>query len=246
VKGLALVRPEEVELERHGVGANRRFYLVDEDGRQFGLLRRGTLVRVRPEYDEPADRLALTFPDGSRVEEEVQLGEPVTHLIGPRPVPGRLVEGPWAAPLSEIAGRPLRLVKTDLPGDAVDRGRGQVTLVGDASVEELARQSGRDAVDARRFRMLAGVGGSEPHEEDTWIGRRVRIGDALVLVRGHVGRCAITTQNPDTGVPDLDTLRVLLSYRGLRDGEVDMGVYGEVLEPGRVRVGDPVEPLPAA
>jgi uncharacterized protein YcbX len=243
VKGLALVRPDEVLLERHGVAENRRFFLVDEDGRQFGLLRYGPLVRVRPQYDEAAGRLALVFPDGSRVEDEVRLAEPVATTISRRRVDGRVVDGPWAAPLSDHARRPLRLVQTLRPGDAVDRGRGQVSIVSDASVEELARQSGREEVDARRFRMLVGVGGTGPHEEDTWVGARVRIGEALVLVRGHVGRCAITTQDPETGVPDFDTLRAIKAYRGLRDGELDMGVYGEVLEPGRVRVGDPVAPL---
>ena len=63
-------------------------------------------------------------------------------------------------------------------------------------------------------------------------------------LRGNVGRCAVTTQNPDTGVPDLDTLRVLGEYRGdVETSEpLPMGVWGEILEPGRVRLGDPVVP----
>jgi uncharacterized protein YcbX len=243
VKGLALVHPNEVELERTGVAANRRFYLIDADGRQFGLLRHGPLVRIAPAYDEAVDRLTLRLPDGSTVVGEVELGEPVETSFNGRLVSGRIVEGPWAGAISEHARRPIRLVKTDRPGDGVDRGRGQVSLVSDASVDELARHGGRDEVDARRFRMLLGVAGCEPHEEDDWVGRRIQVGEAVVHLRGHVGRCAITTQNPDTGVPDFDTLRAIRGYRGLREGRVDMGVFGEVLEPGRVRVGDPVEPF---
>jgi hypothetical protein len=92
--------------------------------------------------------------------------------------------------------------------------------------------------------MLFQVGGLEAHGEDLWLKRRLRIGDALVRIRGTVGRCAITTQNPETGVPDFDTLRVLKDYRGLSaDDELDFGIYGEVVEPGRVRVGDAVEPV---
>ena len=49
--------------------------------------------------------------------------------------------------------------------------------------------------------MNFGIEGVEAHEEDGWRGRRVRIGDAVVIPQGHVGRCAITTQNPDTGAP---------------------------------------------
>jgi hypothetical protein len=38
---------------------------------------------------------------------------------------------------------------------------------------------------------------------------------------------------------------VLERYRGLgaETGGFDFGVFGRVVEPGRVRVGDPVEPL---
>jgi hypothetical protein len=244
VKGLALVRPDELQLGRAGVAENRRFYLVDADGRQFGLLRNGLLVQVRPAYDAAADRLTLRFPDGSDADGEVKLGEPVTTAFGGgRPVSGRVVVGPWSEAISAHAGRPLRLVKTDRPGEGVDRGRGQVSLVSDASVEEIGRQGGRDDVDARRFRMLLGVAGCEPHEEDEWVGRHLHMGEAVVRVRGNVGRCAITTQNPETGVPDFDTLRTIKAYRGLREGRLDFGVYGEVIEPGRVRVGDPVELL---
>jgi hypothetical protein len=118
-----------------------------------------------------------------------------------------------------------------------------VTLVSQASLDELGRQAGVDAVDARRFRMLVGVDGVTAHEEDGWIDREARIGDARVRFVGRVDRCAITTQNPDTGVPDLDTLRTIKHYRGLRDGKrLDFGIYGEVVRPGRIAVGDSVEP----
>jgi uncharacterized protein YcbX len=72
----------------------------------------------------------------------------------------------------------------------------------------------------------------------------VRVGEAVVRVAGPVPRCAVTTQDPDSGVRTLDTLAGIKSYRGLRDGKkLDFGVYFDVVEPGRVRVGDTVEPL---
>jgi hypothetical protein len=119
-------------------------------------------------------------------------------------------------------------------------------MLSDASLAELARQTSRDEVDARRFRMLISIAGCRPHEEDEWLGGRVRVGDAVVRLHEQVARCAITTQNPATGVPDFDTLREIKRYRGARDEEakyIDFGVFGEVETPGRVRVGDPVEPL---
>jgi uncharacterized protein YcbX len=94
--------------------------------------------------------------------------------------------------------------------------------------------------------MLIGVGGTEAHEEDEWVGKLVRVGEAVIRLHEEVARCAITTQDPDSGVPDFDTLREIKSYRGTRDDDgkhIDFGVFGEVEEPGIVRLGDAVEPL---
>jgi uncharacterized protein YcbX len=154
------------------------------------------------------------------------------------------VLGPWSAALSELAGEPLRLVEPSTP--AVDRGRsGAASLVATTSLGALGARLGVDAVDGRRFRMNFGVEGLEAHEEDTWIGRRVRVGDAVVIPHGNVGRCVVTTQNPDTAVSDLDTLKGLAAYR--REVEttepLPFGVHAAVVQAGRVRVGDLVSLL---
>jgi len=246
VKGMALVHPDEIALEPFGVAANRRFFVVDEHGRRYGQIRDGTLVRIEPSYDEASRALTLRFPDGTVVDRVPELGETIVTDFYGRPVRGRVVEGPWSDAISRFAGRPLRLVRSDEPGAGVDRGLGPVTMLSDASLDALARQVDADAVDARRFRMLFGIAGCEPHEEDAWLGRRVRVGEAVVRLHEQVARCAITTQNPRSGVPDLDTLREIKAYRGTREDDgknIDFGVFGEVEVPGRVRVGDAVEPL---
>jgi uncharacterized protein YcbX len=92
--------------------------------------------------------------------------------------------------------------------------------------------------------MLIELQDGDAHEEDSWIGRRIELGETVLFVSKQVARCAITTQDPETGVRDLDTLRTIISYRGLRDGEnVDFGVWGEVERPGRIRLGDRVTVL---
>jgi uncharacterized protein len=242
VKGLALAHPREVSLEPYGVAENRRFYLVDEEGRRYGLIRDGRLVQVEAETDAEGARLSLRFPDGSVVAGEVEPGPPVTTDFYGQPVDGRFVEGPWAEALSAHAGRTVRLVRAERPGGGVDRARGPVSLVSEASAEQLSAQAGVP-VDLRRFRMLFGIDGARPHEEDEWVGREIGIGDAVVRILDRVARCAITTQDPDTGERDLDTLRLIDDYRP-RDpaGGICFGVWGDVAHPGRVRVGDAVEP----
>ena len=99
-----------------------------------------------------------------------------------------------------------------------------------------------EVVDGRRFRMTFTVSGADEHAEDAWLGRRVRIGDAVVAPQGNIGRCAITTQDPDTGVPTLDTLKTIARYRGelVTTEPPPFGVHARVLVPGRVSVGDEV------
>jgi hypothetical protein len=245
VKSLGLVHPEEVQVEQHGVTGNRRFWLVDEHGRLFNNKRNGPMVRIEPEWDEESRVLALTFPDGARVEGVVELGDRVDAQLHGHVLASRRVLGPWQDAISDYVGRPLTLLWAD--EHAPDRGYrgGTVSLVSRGSLARLAEEGGADApLDGRRFRMLFEIDGVAPHEEDEWLGTQVQVGDAVLLLNGDVGRCVVTSHDPDTGVTDFDTLSTLARYR--REGRYEplpFGVYGTVAVPGRVRVGDVVTPL---
>jgi MOSC domain-containing protein len=238
VKGLGLVHPEEVLLGRSGVPNDRRFYLVDPSGRLVNNKTCGELMQVRPEVSEDALRLTLAFPSGEVVGGDVTLGDAVETSFYGRPITGRFVDGPWSEALSAHAGRPLRVVRTDEHGAAIDRTH-VVSVISGGSLAALGRRAGVDRVDGRRFRMTIELEGGEEHEEDAWIGGEAAVGAARIRVTGTVGRCVVTTRNPDTGVSDFDTLGVLAGYRTLREGKsFGCGVCGDVLEAGAVRVGD--------
>lgn len=242
VKGLALAHPDEVEVTPTGVPQDRRFYLVDERGKLVSGTRDGPLFTVRAQTDADATRLSLTFADGRELAGEVELGDAATTKFFGRPVDGRVVVGPWSDALSELLGRDVRLLRADNEGGGFDAY--PVSLLSEASLDELARRSGEGSVDARRFRMLVHLAGTAAHEEDEWLGRRVRIGGAVVEVTEQDPRCRMTTRNPDTGVRDWDSLKAIKGYRGVSSGAgIMFGVYASVVEPGRVRVGDPVDPL---
>ena len=242
VKGLALLDREEVLVTPTGVPENRRFFLVDERGKKWSGTKDGPLYSVRAETNANADRLRLEFADERVIDGPVELGERRFTAFWDRPVWGNVVEGPWAAALSELLGARVQLVRAETPGGGIDDSA--VSLLSDASLAELARQSGEAEVDGRRFRMLVHVAGTRPHKEDEWLGGRVRVGEAVIRVTKQDARCRMTTRNPESGIRDFDTLKAIKAYRGVRDKKaIDFGVYADVVEPGRVRVGDPVEPL---
>jgi uncharacterized protein YcbX len=245
VKALHVFERDEVEVTRAGVVGDRRFWLVDRDRRLVNGKAHRELMRVRPEWDEASRRLALSFPDGSVVEGEVQPGELFEAELYGTPHPSRLVPGPWQEALSEFVGEPVTLLWSE--GGAQDRGNdrgGWASLISRGSLEQMRAEAGAaEPVDGRRFRMLFEIDGVEAHEEDSWLGNRVAIGDAVIVPLGDVGRCAVTTCDPDSGVSDFDTLKLLAGYR--RDGVTEplpFGVYCDVAVPGRVRVGDSVRP----
>jgi uncharacterized protein YcbX len=187
--------------------------------------------------------LTLAFPDGTTVSREVGFDGSLAARFWGETVEVRVVDGPWSEAISDFVGRDLRLVRAS--GPAPDRLRsGAATILGTGSLRALARMLGVDEVDGRRFRMNFGIEGLGEHQEDEWLGRRVRLGEAVVVPRGNVGRCAVTTQNPDTGSPDLDTLKALAAYRRVLETTepLPFGVHAVVEQPGRVRVGDTVEP----
>jgi len=245
IKALAIQELREVELGRLGVENDRRFCIVDPDGKMLNAKRVQRFIAVRPRFDEAMRHLVLEMPDGSRVDGAVELGRAINVSIYGRSVGARVVDGPWSDALSNLAGRPVRLVRFDNAGEGVDRaddGAG-ASLLAEESLRAIAKAAGvTAAVDPRRFRMLFGIAGVEAHAEDTWIGDRVDIGAAAVVPGGNIGRCAVTTLDPMTGVSDLDTLAALATYRKelVTSEPLAFGVWARVVQTGVVRVGDSV------
>jgi hypothetical protein len=241
VKAMHLGPVDSVSIGPDGAVGNRRFYLVDERGSMVNAKSVGALQTIVA--DLAGDRLGLAFPDGTVVDGEISYDGTIETSFFSLSREARLIAGPWSEAISSFAGRPLRLVEPTGDGAGVDRGRiGAVTLISRASLQRLAAEAGKPGVDARRFRMLIEVEGIGAHEEDAWVGRRAKIGEATLAWGGHVGRCLITSRDPDTGDIDLPTLDILRDYRGEAEATepLPFGIYGEVVSPGAVRVGDEV------
>jgi len=254
VKSLQIHSRERVMLTLRGVEDDRRFCLVDAAGRMLNAKRVAAFVTVRPEVH--GDHLTLRMPEGRHVTSEIVLGDALVVSLYHRHAQAHELQGPFTAALSALAASPVRLVRFDEPGEGVDRKdwngakgwTGAASLLSTASLDELARVAGASGpVDPRRFRMLFGVTGVSAHAEDEWIGSPVRIGEAVIVPLGNIGRCVVTTLHPEKAVSDLDTLEALGLYRGTVDSteRLPFGVYARVEQPGIVSVGDEVVATPA-
>lgn len=242
VKSLGLSHPTTVHVGRSGIVEDRRFHVIDNMGRLMTQRQIARMVQVKARYSLSPETLILTFPDGSIVEGPPTATDSVATFIFGRMVKGNVVSGDFNEALSTFCGADLRLVKSEQPGQAQDAY--PVSILSQGSLDQLASQAGLSSpLDNRRFRPNFLIGNSTPHEEDAWVGNEVSVGDEVrISVVSRDPRCAITTHDPNTGQRDLNTLRVILNYRPDPQAAY-FGVYGDVIVPGSVSLGDLVTPV---
>ena len=239
VKSLGLLSAGRADISFRGIEGDRRFVILDSSGRVVTQRQMGRLTLVTAEYSSTGNMLSMTFPDGRVVEGQPDKVESTATVLWGRVVEGSLIVGKWAEALSEFCGVELRLFESDKAGACFDEY--PVSIISQASIDHLTGLTGgRKTFEAERFRPTLLLDGCEPHEEDTWLGKGVRIGERLRLrLISRDPRCAITTLDPATGERDFDTLRLILSYRPSARAAY-FGVYGIVESPGTVSVGDKV------
>jgi hypothetical protein len=185
VKGAAAAPVREVVVDVAGVVGDRRHAVLDLDGHVLTADRAPSLRDVR----------AGVAPDG-----EVRVDVP-GH--------GEALSGELAdAALTDLLGRPVRLSpvtvgsQLDAPVHLVSIQAVEAARRGDHAASDCACSVGEPRANIE-LDLAADVGG-----EETWVGRDVAVGDAVLRLHRRPGHC--------------------------------LGVYAEVVRPGRVAVGDVV------
>lgn len=239
VKSLGLLSTDRADISSRGIEGDRRFVVLDSSGRVVTQRQLGRLTRVTAEYSSADHVLKMTFPDGRVVEGRPDPVESTATALWGRVVEGSLIGGAWSEVLSEFCGVELRLFESVKAGACFDEY--PVSIISQASIDFLTGLTGgAKSFEAERFRPTLLLDGCDPHEEDTWLGKGVRIGERLRLrLISRDPRCAITTLDPATGARDFDTLRLILSYRPSVRAAY-FGVYGIVESPGTVVLGDEI------
>jgi uncharacterized protein YcbX len=179
------------------------------------------LMAIRARVDEAAGTVTLTHPRREEITVNPDLPEDAERLVA------------WVTPLADPGrARPTFVVRA--VRGMTDSDWPSVSVLNRASLAALGERLGRPLA-MERFRGNVWLEGLEPFAEFDLVGRDLRVGSAVLRVRERITRCKATTVDPDTGVSDADTLG------GLQGGwgHQDFGVYAEVVEGGRVAVGDP-------
>ncbi|WP_424814814.1 MOSC domain-containing protein [Roseococcus sp. YIM B11640] len=243
VKGLSAEALEEATLiQGQCLPHDRRFALAQGDSpfdpgapvwmrkSNFAcLMANARLAKLHTAFDPKTEELAIRKPDGEM-------------LVGSLRTPeGRAsIEDYMTAYLAEEARGRLRLVEA--PGyNFTDIPQKSVSIISLASLAALERAAGM-RLQPLRFRANIYVSGGPEWGDFDLMGREIQLGQARLRVWKRIVRCPATEVNLDTGERDANPPRTLREHFR----HMDLGVQAEVLEGGRIAVGDALEPLDPA
>ena len=141
----------------------------------------------------------------------------------------------WVAPIMPAdRAQSKRMVKAPNRG-MTDSDFPSVTLCNITSHRAVERYLGMD-LSIHRWRGNVWLDAFPEWEEFEWIGKDIRIGEAILRPLERTDRCPSTKSNPETGLHDADILSALDSF-----GHRDFSVRAQVIQGGRIEVGSKAE-----
>ena len=266
IKSLGGISVTEVVVEEKGFRHDRRFMLVDPNGK-FMTQRTNhhmALIDVAIQNDSlriwhrhrPEDvlKLPLSVPTESSVQNRETM---LVTIWDDKDVPALIVSDEADRWFTSTLSTPCRLVfmpeTTHRPvdpayareQDAVSFADGYPYLViGQASLDNL-NQRLAEPMAMLRFRPNIVVVDSSPNDEDAW--NHFRVGGLDFYGVKPCARCVLTTVDPETGKQGKEPLRTLATYRQWKHkilfGQNLLAKPTGELVLGTLRVGQPIEVL---
>jgi len=254
IKSLGAISLQKALLEKEGLRGDRRFMLVDAQGKFI-------TQRTRPELTRFT--LSESFC-GFLVNDEVTglakelpwlplLGENIQVEIWEDQLLAQEVSDGWSTWFSEALNEDVRLVRITEENPRLMKSKYQTALtkntsfadslpllvVGSASYQALEDRMDQ-AVDRLRFRPNIIVSTDEPFIEDSW--SEIQVGETYMLGAKPCARCPLVNVDPHTGESDKNTLKTLASFRTLNH-KVYFGQQFVPMDLGVIQVGMEVRPI---
>lgn len=180
------------------------------------------LAAITSELDEATGEITLFHPDLAplRFDPDADGGALIAWSAG-------LIPDNRAASARVVRAAGQAFTDSDFPS---------ITLANHVSHRAVEQRIGHP-LSIHRWRANIWCDGLAPWQEFDWIDREIRIGTAVVVPRERTVRCLATHNNPDTGQRDADVLGALGSW-----GHADFTVRAEVVEAGKIAIGDTIGP----
>ncbi|MBO9128607.1 MOSC domain-containing protein [Bacillus sp. 165] len=142
--------------------------------------------------------------------------------------------------IEKESGRKIETIQYE--ADCVQMGgiwEEHILLVTEPSLQKLASMWGEE-IDHRRFRanLVLSLYEDSPFLEETWFGKRLQFGEAVLQIQGYCERCDMINIDPDTYSLDRSLLKTVARKRSN-----NFGVYASVVQTGKIKVGDQVRVL---
>jgi uncharacterized protein YcbX len=255
IKSLGPISVEQVEVEAAGLKGDRRFMLVDHQGKFITQRTRPDLTRFQLSLypggyvvsDQTTGLSKVLRTNTSLIESlEVDLWDDHLQVM-------EVGEG-WSEWFSSILKEPVRLVKQvneaprQIPVKYQTDGSQQssfadalpILMASVTSYVEVEQVYG-SKIDPLRFRANILVSGSSAFEEDTWA--EVSIQSVRLSGAKPCARCQLVNVEPSTGVIDKGgVLKALASFRQ-KDNKVYFGEQMVPITLGHIQVGDELHVL---
>jgi uncharacterized protein YcbX len=195
------------------------------------LLRNAGIARLKTKFDDAAQTLIITTPDGN------------TLVTSPLTPAGQATLTQF---FTAYLGDEARFGPNQKPPHFVhfenhsfcDHKTQVISLIGLGSLGALEAAVGAPR-DKRRFRANIYIADIEPWAEFNWLGKTLAIGDTTLIVQERIDRCGATTVNPDTAIRDANPVKELQQ----NFGHVDLGIFAEVVTGGEIKPGDEIKVL---
>lgn len=252
IKSLPGIRLEEAQVEAKGLRYDRRWMLVDNNGK---CLTQRTCLRLAF-FDVQLGEKGLVVTDRLSVSGEScfipylpDREDWVPVQVWDSTFTAQLVSDAVSQWFSILLGFGVRLVcmgehshrkvneKYALKGEEVSFADGYpILLISQASLDNLNERLSVP-VKMHRFRPNLIVSGASPFEEDTW--RDIQVGEVGMKLVKPCSRCVMVTIDPETGEKSPEPLKTLSLFRKMGH-KVMFGQNILVQTEGGIRVGDPL------
>ncbi|HXV82266.1 MAG TPA: MOSC domain-containing protein [Candidatus Binatia bacterium] len=199
------------------------------------LINTPALARLQVRFEEKTLRLCISLENALLVDEVLTTEGRKRIATALADYVLKLDENPLSAHPERL---PLRVIGDGIAPRYHDDAAGRVTLHSRGSLHALAEALGTE-VSELRFRSNIAVEGLGAWDEQSWVGRKVRIGAVQFDVVKPKTRCLATHANPKTGERDLPILTTLTQKIGQENP-----TFAVAISPngpgGQIHIGDPV------